>query len=103
MKTPNRHMLRWQIAIEEWRGSMTIVHRAGNIHKNADGLSRWSLDNLPENPAWDGEIAAKIMSLFPLQNDIDNPAYDDCIEPYVICGLHVTEMKEEFWDEIRES
>ncbi|MBW0544543.1 hypothetical protein O181_084258 [Austropuccinia psidii MF-1] len=52
MKTPNRHMLRWQIAIQEYRGNMTIVHKSGNIHKNADGLSRWALANTPENPAW---------------------------------------------------
>ncbi|MBW0535191.1 hypothetical protein O181_074906 [Austropuccinia psidii MF-1] len=52
MKTPDRHMLRWQIAIQEYRGNMTIVHKPGNIHKNADGLSRWSLANTPENPAW---------------------------------------------------
>ncbi|MBW0553573.1 hypothetical protein O181_093288 [Austropuccinia psidii MF-1] len=26
MKTPNRHMLRWQIAIQEYRGNMTIAH-----------------------------------------------------------------------------
>ncbi|MBW0568863.1 hypothetical protein O181_108578 [Austropuccinia psidii MF-1] len=31
---------------------MTIVHRAGNIHKNADGLSRWELPNTPYNPAY---------------------------------------------------
>ncbi|MBW0585528.1 hypothetical protein O181_125243 [Austropuccinia psidii MF-1] len=42
-KTPNRHMLRWQIAIQEYRGNMTIVHKAGNIHKNSDGLSRWAI------------------------------------------------------------
>ncbi|MBW0516318.1 hypothetical protein O181_056033 [Austropuccinia psidii MF-1] len=36
MKTPNRHMLRWQIAIQEYRGNMTIVHKAGNIHNNAN-------------------------------------------------------------------
>ncbi|MBW0560638.1 hypothetical protein O181_100353 [Austropuccinia psidii MF-1] len=40
MKNPNRHILRWKIAIKEYRGNMTIVHKAGNIHKNADGLSR---------------------------------------------------------------
>ncbi|MBW0589491.1 hypothetical protein O181_129206 [Austropuccinia psidii MF-1] len=40
MKNPNRHMLRWQIAIKEYRGNMTTVHKAGNTHKNADGLSR---------------------------------------------------------------
>ncbi|MBW0560037.1 hypothetical protein O181_099752 [Austropuccinia psidii MF-1] len=52
MKTPNRHMLRWQIAIQEYRGNMIIVHKAGNIHKNADGLSRWALPNTPDNPAY---------------------------------------------------
>ncbi|MBW0524318.1 hypothetical protein O181_064033 [Austropuccinia psidii MF-1] len=45
-------MLRWQIAIQEYRGSMTIFHKDGNIHKNADGLSRWPLPNNIENPAY---------------------------------------------------
>ncbi|MBW0520238.1 hypothetical protein O181_059953 [Austropuccinia psidii MF-1] len=45
MKTHNRHMLRWKIAIPECRGNM-------NIHKNADGLSRWALANTPDNPAY---------------------------------------------------
>ncbi|MBW0538787.1 hypothetical protein O181_078502 [Austropuccinia psidii MF-1] len=49
MKTPNRHMLRWKIAIEEYRGNMTIVHKEGNIQKNADGLSRWELANTPDD------------------------------------------------------
>ncbi|MBW0528035.1 hypothetical protein O181_067750 [Austropuccinia psidii MF-1] len=51
MKTPNRHMLGWQIAIQEYRGNITIVHKSGDIHKNADGLSRWAVANTPENPA----------------------------------------------------
>ncbi|MBW0539287.1 hypothetical protein O181_079002 [Austropuccinia psidii MF-1] len=38
MKTPNRHMLRWQIAIQEYRGNMTIVHKSGNIHKITAGI-----------------------------------------------------------------
>ncbi|MBW0521222.1 hypothetical protein O181_060937 [Austropuccinia psidii MF-1] len=38
MKTPNRHMLRWQIAIQEYRGNMTIVHKDGNVNKNSVGL-----------------------------------------------------------------
>ncbi|MBW0549217.1 hypothetical protein O181_088932 [Austropuccinia psidii MF-1] len=37
IKKPNRHILIWQIAIQEYRGNMTIVHKDGNIHKNADG------------------------------------------------------------------
>ncbi|MBW0511829.1 hypothetical protein O181_051544 [Austropuccinia psidii MF-1] len=45
-------MLRWQVSIQEYRGNMTIVHKSGNIHKNADGISRWALANTPENPEW---------------------------------------------------
>ncbi|MBW0514828.1 hypothetical protein O181_054543 [Austropuccinia psidii MF-1] len=51
MKTPNRHMLRWQISLQEYRGNISIVHKSGNIHKNEDGLSRWDRANTPENPA----------------------------------------------------
>ncbi|MBW0542925.1 hypothetical protein O181_082640 [Austropuccinia psidii MF-1] len=52
MKTPNRHMLRWQIAIPEYRGNMNIAHKSGNIHKKFDGFSRWALANTPYNPEW---------------------------------------------------
>ncbi|MBW0475895.1 hypothetical protein O181_015610 [Austropuccinia psidii MF-1] len=52
LKTPNRQMLRWQPSIQEYRGNMTIVHKAGNIHKNADGLSRWAFPNTPYNPSY---------------------------------------------------
>ncbi|MBW0485295.1 hypothetical protein O181_025010 [Austropuccinia psidii MF-1] len=37
MKTPNRHMLRWQIAIQNYRGNMTIIYKEGKNHANADG------------------------------------------------------------------
>ncbi|MBW0518828.1 hypothetical protein O181_058543 [Austropuccinia psidii MF-1] len=50
-KTPNRHMLRWKIAIQEYGGNMNIVHKDGNIHKNEDGLRRWPLPNYIDNPA----------------------------------------------------
>ncbi|MBW0507279.1 hypothetical protein O181_046994 [Austropuccinia psidii MF-1] len=36
MKTTNRHTLRWQIAIEEYRGNMTIIYEEGKSHINAD-------------------------------------------------------------------
>ncbi|MBW0464145.1 hypothetical protein O181_003860 [Austropuccinia psidii MF-1] len=52
MKAPRRHMFRWQISIQEYRGNMTIVHKAGKIHKNADGLSMWASANTPDNPAF---------------------------------------------------
>ena len=47
MKTQDRHMLRWQIAIQQYSGHMTIVHKAGVKHKKDDGLSRWVLPNTP--------------------------------------------------------
>ena len=82
MKTPNRHMLRWQIAIQEWRISMTITHREGLIHKNADALSRWSLPNTPDNPAYDAE-----------NNERDLP----------IMGINITCLKDEFFENISKS
>ncbi|MBW0566088.1 hypothetical protein O181_105803 [Austropuccinia psidii MF-1] len=53
-------MLRWQIAIQEYRGNMTIIYKEVKIHTNADGLSRWPLDNFKSNPAYDLELEAKI-------------------------------------------
>ncbi|MBW0512565.1 hypothetical protein O181_052280 [Austropuccinia psidii MF-1] len=52
INTPNRHMLRWKISIQEYRGNMTILHKSGNIHNNADGLSRWALPITSENPVY---------------------------------------------------
>ncbi|MBW0560056.1 hypothetical protein O181_099771 [Austropuccinia psidii MF-1] len=82
MKTPNRHMLRWQIAIQEYRGNMTIVHKAGNIHKNADGLSRWALANTLDNTAY-----------VPLEAEPQIP----------IEGINITDIGTEFFEEVQES
>ncbi|MBW0578094.1 hypothetical protein O181_117809 [Austropuccinia psidii MF-1] len=60
MKTTNIHMLRWQTATQEYRGSMTIIYKEGKSHTNADGLRRCPLDNVKSNPAYDPEVAAKI-------------------------------------------
>ncbi|MBW0543470.1 hypothetical protein O181_083185 [Austropuccinia psidii MF-1] len=74
-------MLRWQIAIQEYRGNMTIVHKAGNIHKNADGLSRWALPITPDNPYYVPIIA----------------------EPQIpIEGINITDFGTEFFEEVRE-
>ncbi|MBW0508067.1 hypothetical protein O181_047782 [Austropuccinia psidii MF-1] len=51
MQAPNRHMLGWQIAIQKHTGNMTIVHKAGNIHKDSYGWSSWEFTNAPDNPA----------------------------------------------------
>ncbi|MBW0546618.1 hypothetical protein O181_086333 [Austropuccinia psidii MF-1] len=80
--TPNRHMLRWQIAIQEYRGNMTIVHKDGNIYKNADGLSRW-----------------------PLPHNIDNPAYvpEEASPQIPTEGISVTDLNKTFFEEVRNS
>ncbi|MBW0557943.1 hypothetical protein O181_097658 [Austropuccinia psidii MF-1] len=82
IKTPNRHMLRWQIAIKEYRVNMTIVHKAGNIHKNADRLSRGELANTSDNPAY-----------VPLEAEPQIP----------IEGINITDIGTEFFEEVRES
>ncbi|MBW0524731.1 hypothetical protein O181_064446 [Austropuccinia psidii MF-1] len=76
MKTPNRHMLRWQI------GNMTIVHKAGTIHKNSDGLSRCALANTPDNPAY-----------VPLEAEPQIPTE----------GININHIVTEFFEEVRES
>ncbi|MBW0497059.1 hypothetical protein O181_036774 [Austropuccinia psidii MF-1] len=60
MKTTNRYILRGKIAIQEYRGSMTIIYNKVKSHTNADGLRRWPLDNVKSNPAYDPEVEAKI-------------------------------------------
>ncbi|MBW0520028.1 hypothetical protein O181_059743 [Austropuccinia psidii MF-1] len=80
MKTTNRHMLRWKIAIQEYKGNMTIVYKDGNIHKNADGLSRW-----------------------PLPNNIDNPDHvpEEASTQIPIEGISVSDMNTTFFEEVR--
>ncbi|MBW0579141.1 hypothetical protein O181_118856 [Austropuccinia psidii MF-1] len=82
MKTPNRHKLRWQIALKEYRGNMTIVHKYGNVHKNADGLSIW-----------------------PLPNSICNPAYvpEEASPQIPIEGISVKDLNTGFLEEVRNS
>ncbi|MBW0593081.1 hypothetical protein O181_132796 [Austropuccinia psidii MF-1] len=75
-------MFRWQIAIQEYRGNMTIVHKDGNIHKNADVLRIW-----------------------PLPNKIDNPAYvpEEASPQIPIGGINFTDLNTTFSKEVRNS
>ncbi|MBW0549158.1 hypothetical protein O181_088873 [Austropuccinia psidii MF-1] len=57
-------MLRWQIVIQEYRRNMTIIYKEGKSHTNSDGLSRWVLDNVKSNSAYDPEVAAEIPNHF---------------------------------------
>ncbi|MBW0536198.1 hypothetical protein O181_075913 [Austropuccinia psidii MF-1] len=82
MNIPNSHILRWQIAIQEYRGNMTIVDKDGNIHKNADGMR--------------GR---------PIPNDIKNPAYlPDKTSPQIpIERISVTDLNTTSFDKLRNS
>ncbi|MBW0470011.1 hypothetical protein O181_009726 [Austropuccinia psidii MF-1] len=52
--------MRCQMAIQEYRGNMTIIYKEGRIHTHSDGLSRWPLGNVKRSPAYDPDIAPKI-------------------------------------------
>ncbi|MBW0521292.1 hypothetical protein O181_061007 [Austropuccinia psidii MF-1] len=82
MKTPKRHRLRWKIAIQEYRGNMTIVNRDGNIHNNADGLSEWELPNKPDNPPY---VPANSEPQIPIEE------------------INITDVGAEFFEEVKES
>ncbi|MBW0503208.1 hypothetical protein O181_042923 [Austropuccinia psidii MF-1] len=75
-------MLRWQISMQEYRGNMTIVHKEGNIHENADLLRRWSLPN-----------------------NIDTPAYvpEEASPQIPIEGINVTDLNTKLCEEVRNS
>ncbi|MBW0523473.1 hypothetical protein O181_063188 [Austropuccinia psidii MF-1] len=58
---------------------MTIVRKSGNIYENAEGISRWTLSNTPENPAWVPQ------------------------EEHHIKGICVTDIGTEFFNQLKES
>jgi hypothetical protein len=91
MKTPNRHMLRWQLFIQHYHGQMTIVHRSGASHVNADGLSRAALANDSANPAAD-------------LHDDDIPEIHFATHNLVpeIHAVSIVNLSEEFFDKIRD-
>ncbi|MBW0565398.1 hypothetical protein O181_105113 [Austropuccinia psidii MF-1] len=61
---------------------MTIVHKAGNIHKNSDGMIRWALPNTPDNPAY---VPTGAEPQIPIE------------------GINITDVGTEFFEEVRES
>ncbi|MBW0536901.1 hypothetical protein O181_076616 [Austropuccinia psidii MF-1] len=75
-------MLRWQIAIQEYRGNMTIVHKPGNIHKKSDSLSRWPLPNTPENYAY---LPTGAEPQIPIE------------------GINIADVGTEFFEKVRDS
>lgn len=54
-RTPTRHLLRWSLAIQEYKSHIPITHTPGKLHHNADALSRMAFLNTPDNPARQAE------------------------------------------------
>ncbi|MBW0530292.1 hypothetical protein O181_070007 [Austropuccinia psidii MF-1] len=79
MKTPDRHMLRWQISIQDYRGNITLVHKSRNINKNEAVPSRWALANTPKRQAWVPQ------------------------EEHHIQGISVTDIGTAFFNQVKES
>ncbi|MBW0535312.1 hypothetical protein O181_075027 [Austropuccinia psidii MF-1] len=61
---------------------MTIVHKEGNLHKNAYELRRWSLANTPKNPDY-----------VPLEEGSQSP----------IEGTNITDVGTDIFEEVRET
>ncbi|MBW0570415.1 hypothetical protein O181_110130 [Austropuccinia psidii MF-1] len=61
---------------------MTIVNKAGSIHKSSDGLSRWALPNTSDNTAY-------VLTSAEPQISIE--------------GIDITDVRSEFFEEVRES
>ncbi|MBW0550268.1 hypothetical protein O181_089983 [Austropuccinia psidii MF-1] len=74
-------MLRLEIAIQEYRGNMTIVHQSGKFNRNSDGLRGWALSNT-----------------------LDTPTYVLLeAEPHIsIEGINITDIGTESFEEVRE-
>ncbi|MBW0548163.1 hypothetical protein O181_087878 [Austropuccinia psidii MF-1] len=118
MKTTNRQMLRWQIAIQEYRGNITIIYKEGKSNTNADGLSRWPLDNVKSNRAYDPEVAAKIpihfmevdrrkkfrfSELAPESGTLDSGNADSEGTETAILGIRSSELHNEFFSAVIQS
>ncbi|MBW0549585.1 hypothetical protein O181_089300 [Austropuccinia psidii MF-1] len=78
MKTTSRHMLRWKIAIQEYRGNMKIIYNKGESHNTAYGLSRWPLENDNGNSANGPEVASKICTHFMKIDKKKNLRLSEC-------------------------
>ncbi|MBW0497353.1 hypothetical protein O181_037068 [Austropuccinia psidii MF-1] len=61
---------------------MTIVHKAGNIDKNAYGLSRWALPNTPDNPSY---VPTSTEPRIPIE------------------GINITDVGTELFEELKDS
>ncbi|MBW0569394.1 hypothetical protein O181_109109 [Austropuccinia psidii MF-1] len=97
---------------------MTIIYKEGKRHTNADGLSRWPLDDIKSNPAYDPEVAAKIPIHFmkiarrkncrfsewaPESGTLDSGNTDSEGTETPILGISSSELHNEFFSAVLKS
>ncbi|MBW0513072.1 hypothetical protein O181_052787 [Austropuccinia psidii MF-1] len=95
-------MLRWQIAIQEYGGNMTVVHKDWNIHKNADGLRRGPLPNNNDNPSYVPEEASPQIPIEGISvTDLNTIFFEEVINSYtkhkncsILCQLLTKDCKD---------
>ncbi|MBW0593434.1 hypothetical protein O181_133149 [Austropuccinia psidii MF-1] len=97
---------------------MNIIYKEGKSHTNADGLSRWPLDNVKSNPAYDPEVASKIPIYFmeidrktnfrfsewaPENGPPDSGNTDSKETETPILGISSSELRNEFFSAVLKS
>ncbi|MBW0565295.1 hypothetical protein O181_105010 [Austropuccinia psidii MF-1] len=90
MKTPNRHILRWQVAIQEYKGNMTIIYKeAYDPEVEAEIPMHFMEINRKKNfrfSEWEPEIGPP---------DSGNTDSEGTETP--ILGISSSELHTEFW------
>ncbi|MBW0474936.1 hypothetical protein O181_014651 [Austropuccinia psidii MF-1] len=95
-------MLRCQIAIQEYRGNMTIYNKDGNIHKNADGLSKWPIPKDIDNTSYVLEEASPQIPIEGISaTDLNTILFEEVINSYtqdknciILCQLLTKDCKD---------
>ncbi|MBW0508918.1 hypothetical protein O181_048633 [Austropuccinia psidii MF-1] len=69
---------------------MTILYKAGNIHNNADGVSRRALANTPDDPAYVPLEAEAHIPIGEIKiNDIGTELFEEVRESYDLDNFHI--------------
>ncbi|MBW0540888.1 hypothetical protein O181_080603 [Austropuccinia psidii MF-1] len=91
---------------------MTIIYEEVNSHTNVNGLSKWPLDNVKSNPAYDHEVAGEISINFmeiarkknrrfsewgPESGTPDSGETDSERNETLILGIRSSELNTEFF------
>ncbi|MBW0567784.1 hypothetical protein O181_107499, partial [Austropuccinia psidii MF-1] len=81
---------------------MTIVHKAGNIHKNAEGKIRWALPKTLDNPAYVAPGSEPQISIEGITiTDVGTEFFGEVAESYKLdknCHILTSLLEKDFKD-----